>query len=632
MKPIFTSEEQILDPSFRAQVIREISSNENVDRKNMELRKYEVYKDQTKKWAIELLARELKRETVAEMEKRATNVSICRKIINKLAQCYVNGVVRTVPDEGSQVAMDFLAEHLRLNSVMKKVDRYSELFHNTMLQIVPYLCEDAEEGPQYDLQLKVLPPHAYDVIEDPKNKEKPKVVILTDFVERNQRTQDNFFQPGSDGRNTQGIIPNFHQGDRKEQTIADSPEDAGQENREYIFWSPKYHFTCNGKGEILVDKSPEGNLNPIQALPFVNFAGDQDGQFWARGGDDLVDGAVLINVLLTDMNAIANVQGWGQLVIKGKNVPTYIQGGPHTALKMEYEKDDPVPDVQFVSSNPPLDIWMQMIEQHVALLLSTNNLSPASVAGKLDAANFPSGIAMLIEQSESTAEVQDKQRLFKDAEPQVWRILKKWIDVYAPTGQLEEKLSDGGSKLLTTEVNLKFMNPKPVISEKEKLETLKMRQELGISTIVDLILMDNPDLTEEEAEKKALEISKENMERAAKTAAMVAESVMNGDKDGEQSDDDKASSDPKEMADEEEAKEEKQMNGDNVGVTIEESLNGAQITSVVDLVQSVASGTMPRDSAVSIIEVAFKINRETAEKMIGTAGSSFKIKTEPEVK
>jgi hypothetical protein len=415
---------------------------------------------------------------------------------------------------------------------MKKIDRYSELFHNTMLQVVPLEEQQLDGQTKYNLKLKVLPPFAYDVIENPKNKEEPSVVILTDFVERNQAAQGSL-TPGSDGRSKVGLVPNFHQGDRRVQTIADSPEDAGQDNREFIFWTDKYHFTTDAKGNILEHKSPEMNKNPIGRLPFINFAGDQDGQFWARGGDDLVDGSVLINVLLTDMNAIANVQGWGQLVIKGKNTPKYIQGGPHTAILMEYEKDDPVPDVSFVSSNPPLDTWMRMIEQHVALLLSTNNLSPVNIAGRLDPAQFPSGIAMLIEQSESTAEIQDKQRMFKDKEPVLWAIVKKWMEVFADSNSLNDNLKSVG-QIEDVAVKIKFINPKPVISEKEKLETLKMRQDLGISTAVDLIQMDDPDLTTEEAEAKLLAINTENLKRTAMFATKVADSVVNGEEKEEE--------------------------------------------------------------------------------------------------
>lgn len=55
-----------------------------------------------------------------------------------------------------------------------------------------------------------------------------------------------------------------------------------------------------------------------------------------------------------------------------------------------------------------------------------------------------------------------------------------------------------------------------------------------------------------------------------------------------------------------------------------EILNGAQITSIVDLIQLVATGQIPRDSAINIIMVGFNLTKEQAESMIGSAGSEFK--------
>ncbi|MBW2606125.1 MAG: hypothetical protein JRD05_00670 [Deltaproteobacteria bacterium] len=56
------------------------------------------------------------------------------------------------------------------------------------------------------------------------------------------------------------------------------------------------------------------------------------------------------------------------------------------------------------------------------------------------------------------------------------------------------------------------------------------------------------------------------------------------------------------------------------------SLNGAQIASLLKIVQSVAAGTLERASALQIITTAFPIDTEAAEKIMGGAGRGFKIK------
>lgn len=53
------------------------------------------------------------------------------------------------------------------------------------------------------------------------------------------------------------------------------------------------------------------------------------------------------------------------------------------------------------------------------------------------------------------------------------------------------------------------------------------------------------------------------------------------------------------------------------------ALNGAQVASLLQIVQSVADGLIPRDAAVGIIKRAFLVDDEGAAEMLGTAGAGF---------
>ncbi|OJG40526.1 PBSX family phage portal protein [Enterococcus gilvus] len=64
-----------------------------------------------------------------------------------------------------------------------------------------------------------------------------------------------------------------------------------------------------------------------------------------------------------------------------------------------------------------------------------------------------------------------------------------------------------------------------------------------------------------------------------------------------------------------------------LGQTVQQvSLNGAQITSLVNIVQAVASGKLPRDSALQMITAAFPFDEEKAKQILGD--SDFKINDE----
>lgn len=53
------------------------------------------------------------------------------------------------------------------------------------------------------------------------------------------------------------------------------------------------------------------------------------------------------------------------------------------------------------------------------------------------------------------------------------------------------------------------------------------------------------------------------------------------------------------------------------------ALNGAQVTALQGMVESVAQGQIPRDSAVAMIAAAFPLTREQAEEIVGDAGAGF---------
>jgi hypothetical protein len=518
------TEEQLLEPEFRKKVIQEIMGSENVWRKNEALRAYELLNGHTKKWVVEALAQEFSPETVVQMKNRATNIPVFKKVVKKLAQTYVGGVDRKAQLDSDQEAVDEIAESVNLNGVQEKVDRFFEAFRNVLLMVVPvknFRETNKSEGgkPLFDLELRVLAPHFYDVIPDADDPTKARAIILTDFVERGQGTPlGNPSSPDFRGKDD-GVVNQLYSGDGQQETIAEpNDDDEGRQRRLFIWWSDKYHFTTLQNGEYYDKRegglTPPDMKNPIEELPFVTYAGDQDGHYYAQGWQDRVDGAVHINVTLTDMFCIAMVQGWGQPVLIAEKMPEKVVGGPHRAICLKAEKGGVEPKFQYASSNPPLNEWMGMVELDVALYLSTNDLSPSTVASKLDAKNFASGIAMMIERSESTADIQAKQTMFQGGENRTLKLINAWQKTLSESKSLTEKFAKL-KVLADPTVNLDFHQVKPVVSEGDHVDTLTKRKALGLNTMVDLIKKDNPGITDQEAEKKKEELLAERQEMQA---------------------------------------------------------------------------------------------------------------------
>lgn len=464
MAMVLKNEDDILSKEFRLDVIKSIGKPYNIKRKNESVKRHDIYRDRTKKYVIEnLLSSGLKKEHVMKMAARASNISIAKKVISKLARLYVSGVRRSSDFEPMNDVIATYTDSMNFNVVKKKADRYFELFKNCLVFVGPEF-DDREAA--YRIVSKVYAPYEYDALVSKYSKENAKAFIFSDF------TKD-------------------------------------EKDREYVYWSDRYHLTFDGRGDVIASKSPEDLLNPIAINPCVHYSDDRTGSFWADGGEDLVEGSILINTLITDMFSIAYQQGYGQMVVSGKNLDKEMEVGPHTAIFLEQRDGDPTPSVSFQTANPPLESWLRSIEQYTALLLSTNNISPSSVSMSLDSTNFPSGIAMLIEKSEAVADVQDKQELFRDGERREWDLVLRWHNLYQ--GNLVGELNAVGPLPTDVKVSVAFDEIKPVISEAEKLENLKRRKELGINTAVDLVRLDQPSLTLEQAEEQVAKVREETL-------------------------------------------------------------------------------------------------------------------------
>lgn len=523
-------EAEILDAGIRAQIIQEIMGSENKNRKDRFYKDYQVYKDNTSYYVIQKMMNLFEAETVKEMSYAIANVSLLRKIIDKLARVYSNGVKRVVmkddstPNEDLTKNVEELAKELCMNTKMKKTNRAYKRDKNLMFYVKPVSV--IEEGQQkYSLDLIPLNPYLYDVVENKDRREEALCVILSHYEQGNAvaspvKNEQQAAIHGSNGF----VVPQL--GDGKDQKIADSPADTGVGKRQFIWWSDNYHFTTDINGNI-INSDGQGDLNPIGIKPFVNFASDQDGSFWAVGGDDLVDGSILVNCMITHTNHIGITQGYGQMYMTGKNLPSAVKVGPSRAIRMEYDKEDPVPSAGFMQANPPLADLRGLIEMYVAMLLTTNNLSVSGIATQLGQGQSPaSGIAIILDKAESLEDVQDQEQIFHDNEPKIWKLIAKWSNYYRSKNLLSNELMEY-TLPEDIDVQLKFGDAHPIMSEKEKLDNLVIRKDLGLNQMWELLMIDDPSLTEEQAKKKLADIVKERMQRMAQATAMNPQGQVN---------------------------------------------------------------------------------------------------------
>lgn len=521
-----TEDNQILDESIRKQILDEVDGQENQNRRNEAYKRDQIYRDQTRRFVIDKLLQTFDQTTVREMDHSISNVSLYRKVIDKLSRVYSHGVTRKIiGSDDDTKKLNELEKLLEFNFHMKNTNRFLKAQKNVAFYLKPCPFIDNEGNRKFRVRPTVLNQHLYSVVEDFYDRTRPLVYILNNFEQFDKRSVS--LEPSKEGRTIATPQPPIL-GDNRDQLIADTKEDENQadeeDNRQFLWWSDKWHFTTNRKGAFvdpgtneplsITAENQDLIINPIGEKPLVEFAVDQNGSFWSRGGDDLVDGAVLINCLISNLNHIGNIQGYGQLVVTGNKLPRNILTGPDKAILLEHEEGDPTPTFQYVSADPSLDELRGNIEMQTALLLTTNNLSTSGISTSLNSnGSFASGIALMIDKSESQEDVVDQQQIFRDKEPDVWRIINKWLMLYSQEGTLDP---DQENLVLSENFEdnfvIDFGQPETIITESERLANIEKRKDLGINTMLELIMRDNPDLTEEQAKEKLADIRKEKQD------------------------------------------------------------------------------------------------------------------------
>ena len=518
------NEEQILNAEIRQEIIKAIESSENQQRKAESFKRYEIYKDYIKKYILQNLRKELDESTVEDMESRVSTINLYKKVVSKKARVYKTAPRRESSEPNNQDNLDLMVDNLKLNVKMKKANKYLEAFKNTEIFVRPIKNSRSKK---YSYRPEVLPPHRYDVIEDAEDREAAMGYILSEHDDDSLN-----FLRYEDARSNHGANQGFRDGDSKNQIIANSPSDKGEEaeEREYIWWGNKYHFTFTSKG---IKKNTNNNLNPIQTLPIVSIAKERDGSFWSLGGEDLIDGSILVNTVLSDVFYIAKMHGTGLFYLFGKGVPKTMKVGPNQAITLNVEEGDPTPTIGFANANPQLQEHKKLAEQYVALLLTTNDLEPGAVSGELSASTGNSGVQELIIKAEPVNAIEDDQEIFRDADPAVVNVGAKWHNLYHGLKLLEPKLQEQG-EMPEFDYTMKFGAVSHFASEKEKLEVIEKRLDIGLDDIIGALMLDNPDMTRDEAEKKAAELAEKQMNEAAESMALaIGEGNADKKKQGE---------------------------------------------------------------------------------------------------
>lgn len=496
-------EEKLLDIAYRKNVIAEIKGNENVQRKIVSYKKQNMQDDNFYQYVVEKLEEKLDCQTVREMTVFAT-VNLQKRISKSEAGLYRKSPKRIFLD-GDEVTEDPapIYKAMGVDDVMRYANEAYKYQGQCALQV--YVDDGC-------MKTRVLLPHHFDVICDPKNPERPVVWIISNF--------DNTTRDRVGTQDNNGYSQGNKYRDQVNQAIADYDDQKAAKERYYV-WSNSYNFVMDGNGKLLdketetviIESIDESNqyqiaspLKDHECTPFIDVSHRKNFEFWLRGYDSLFDATVLYNTILTSEFSTVEMQGHAQAYYKGPadHMPENLRVGPDKVIHIPIDPSNPT-DAEFGFANPGSDLGgiKNFRESFISSFLSSRGMDASVISGDPTIKASASGVDRLLKMVEEFDSSQEDMAMFQCVEDKLLYVIYATSKAYEE--ELEEEFVTGSEFTEETKVNVIYSGPEMIRTQMERLEETQKEIEMGLSSRVHA-LMELKGMTLEEAKNRIKEI------------------------------------------------------------------------------------------------------------------------------
>ena len=488
-----TNKIDLLDKSVVSRLITEMNKSEDLDRRTYSFDNWQGYSGNLKPY----IERELRRTRPKSWQGYTIpSVSMSKMIVDKVSKAYKEAPLRKVTEDESGAKIE------RLESIYEEGGAQNQLpFLDTSVNLHKYSLvwvTYRDEAQRY--QFLTLQPHEFAVVRN-KDTGDLECVIL------NYGNRD--------------ITSGAESGDGLDDIIAESQQDSSAQTKIYAMWTAENFvivkeekssvMTAAGeviKKSITYVENPgnPNNENFIGMIPFVWVS--KELSFDMPTQSPILDQTVTANALMAEYLTAANIQGTGQMVFKYpekfENLFKKISAGLLTAIKLPQssDPDDSETDVDYISPSPNLEGQRQAVMTYMKAVMKEHGISSGESVGG-DAESFSSGLERAIANSAVDDIVKANQERYMQMEGDVFEIIKAWElwlgnRFFAP----EDKLS------------VLFRKPKVMISDRETLENIEKRMNLGLISKNMALRMLDPNLTEEEADEMLDGFTQEKLNQA----------------------------------------------------------------------------------------------------------------------
>jgi hypothetical protein len=432
---------------------------------------------------------------------RVADVNITKKIILKKAKAYKNSPIRKLDKDLETEELERIYDKFKFNRAFKEADRIYNL-HKYVALWLNY--KDPEEYNDDILEgeycLQALAPYEYDLVKDKYG----KPVIFAFAYSGVEVTK------GSDSI---------------EQTIADDQRDTNAETKKYSFWSKnnfvRVHTRGKKDGKPYIEKI-ETKPNPIGRLPIAFLQHDTSTDYPIPS--NLAMRSINWNVEMSDLRTSASTQGHGQLVIKAPETMKLRQlhMGMHTAITLPQSKkaDDKPTEADYISASPNLGGHLDVLKFSLLQILDDEGITASSaIEGGVD--QVKSGFDRVLKMADIQNVVEDNQELYSDfLEQGVYEILQAYEDAL------------NSFRFSSEQLQITFEKPKVHLSDKETLDNLEKRNDLGLMLSHEKHMVINPNLTEEAAKEREELIQLEKQAKVMAMQSLIGDEELQGGDNG----------------------------------------------------------------------------------------------------
>ncbi len=390
----------------------------------------------------------------------------------------------TVPDESNQVGMftektiDIMPK-IHIDLVGKVLDLVCTIYNAGADRYLTNANGDIDEGETEKFM------DAYNKINFPKiinsiyKQGYLFNTILAQPVFRNERVEIDIITPNF--CSVVGRDEDFTRADKVMISKAIGDEDL------IVYWSDEEHCYINPTTwkKIPIEGNP-GMVNPYGQLPFAKLSFNESSDYWGEPQQDLVENNIWYDVKEMNSFFVEMFQGLGVGVGINLSKNGTISLSPNTMILVDKVTSDMVPpSINFSSTGAPLSELRESSNEFYKRIGNSKGLSSQSMSNEI---SDQSGISKAYDSAELSIKKDSHKIIMKAFEKDLFG---KFRMVY--NFHMKDKISD---KLM---FKIDITEDEPQINVSEEIAITEFRINNNLTSIVDLMIKDNPDLNTEEA-------------------------------------------------------------------------------------------------------------------------------------